>query len=127
MSKLLVFTPNLVDSVWETYKPLIQKALDRGSNYTIDDIYAGLKSGDMRLWAWDEDAALVTTVQNKDDKRWLLLLALGGKDMNVWKGFLPILENYARFNRCDELRIYGRIGWKKLGFDVEYTKLVRSL
>ena len=106
---------------------MIQKALDRGSNYTIEDIYKGLKSKDMQLWAWSDEAALITTIQNRDDERWCLLLALGGGNMHIWKMYLPWVEDWARKNGCEELRIYGRRGWASLGFDIVYTKLVRKL
>ena len=125
--KLRCYSHDQIDHVWHIYKPLIQKALDRGSNYTIDDIYKGLKSKNMQLWAWSDEAALVTTIQNRDDKRWCLLLALGGENMHVWKIYLPWVEDWAKKNGCEELRIYGRRGWKTLGFDEVYTKLVRKL
>jgi hypothetical protein len=116
-----------IDSAWAIAKPHIERALQRGSNYTIDDIYAGLKSTAMQLWMWGDEAALVTTIQNKDEQRWLLFLALGGENMTEWQQYLPIVEDWARENGCQEMRIYGRAGWKCLGFDIEYTKLVRKL
>lgn len=116
-----------IDSIWGVARPLIQKALDRGSNYTIDQIYRGLRSKEMQLWMWGDDAALVTTIQNRDNKRWCLFLALGGECMNEWQEYLPIVEDWARDKGCQEMRIYGRAGWKKLGFEIEYTKLVRAL
>ena len=116
-----------IDAYWGIAKPLIQKALDRGSNYTIDDIYAGLRSKAMQLWMWGDEAALVTTIQNKNEKRWCLFLALGGENMGAWQECLPIIEDWARSRGCTESRIYGRPGWKRLGFKIEYTKLVREL
>jgi len=116
-----------IDAYWGTASPLIRKALDRGSNYTIDQIYHGLRSQEMQLWMWGDGTALVTTIQNKDAKRWCLFLALGGENMNEWSKYLPIVEDWARGRGCTEMRIYGRSGWKKLGFDIEYTKLTRKL
>ena len=83
-SKLRCYPRNQVPIVWNTYRPLIQKALDRGSEYSIADIYDGLLSEEMQLWTWGDDAALVTTIQNKGDKRWCLLLAMGGSKMDEW-------------------------------------------
>ncbi len=126
-SNLRCYTSWQIDEVWCIYKPHIQRALDRGSNYTIDEVYEGLKKAEMQLWTYGQDAALVTTIQSRDDKTWCLLLALGGSKMDEWKGFLPHVDEWAKSKGCSELRIYGRIGWKRLGFDVEYTKLVRKL
>ena len=116
-----------IDAYWSIARPLIELALERGSNYTIGQIYRGLKSKEMQLWMWGDDAALVTTLQNRDNKRWCLFLALGGSNMDEWHEYLPLVEDWAREKGCQEMRIYGRPGWKKLGFDVEYTKLVRKL
>ena len=124
-----------IDEAWPVASGLIQKALDWNPayidgryNYTLDGIYQGLKSKEMQLWMWGDDAALVTAIQNDEEKRWCLLLALGGRDINAWVPCLPIVEGWAKENGCDEMRIYGRIGWARaLGYDVEYTKLVRGL
>ena len=127
--KFRLFAPRSdeIDLYWETAAPLIKKALDRGSNYTLEDIYEGLKASEMQLWMWGSEAALVTTIQNRDGLRWCLFLALGGEKLDEWAEYLPLVEEWARSNGCDEMRIYGRAGWKKLGFDVVYTKLVRKL
>ena len=125
--ELRCFNSRDVLSVWHIYEPLIQKALDRGSNYTIDEVLEGLCSSAMQLWTWGLDAAMVTTIQNDDKTRWCLLLALGGTNMQAWKGYLPIVDDWARSKGCGELRIYGRPGWARLGFDIDYAKLVRKL
>lgn len=118
-----------IDDIWDKARPLICLALDRGSNYTIDSIYDGLKSQQMQLWVWnDVDAALVTTIQNRGSKRWCLLLAMGGAKLNEWIELLPDLEDWARGCGCQEMRIYGRIGWAKhTGYEIEYTKMSKKL
>lgn len=125
--KLRCYPKNQVPIVWNTYRPLIQRALDRGSEYSIDEIYSGLLKEEMQLWTWGTDAALVTTIQNKGDKRWCLLLAMGGSKMDEWKPYLQVVEDWAFANGCQELQIYGRLGWKRLGFKLEYAKLVREI
>ena len=114
--------------VWPLYEPLIQKALDQGSNYTMEEIFAGLCSANMQLWVYGLDAAMVTAIQNDDKTRWCLLLALGGANMEAWKGYLPVVSDWARDKGCEELRIYGRPGWQRaLEFDLVYAKLVKKL
>lgn len=113
---------------WPTAKPMIQKALDRGSNFTIEDIEKGLHEGYMQLWMWADEAALVTTIQNRDDKTWCLLLAIGGESMDVWIKYLPLVEGWAKRNGCQEMRVYGRIGWAKvIGYDIEWTKMSKRI
>jgi len=117
-----------IPAIWSKAKPLIEKALDRGSNYSIDEIYMGLCREEMQLWMWDDDAALVTSIQNSKGKCFCLLLALGGALMDRWFQYLPIVEDWARDQGAEEMRVYGRHGWARLtGYDVEYTKLVRKL
>ena len=103
------YPSELVPSVWESVKPLIERALKRGSNYTIEQIHAGLLEKAMQLFVWESDkihAALVTTIQNRDEQRWCLLLAIGGEKM----------------------RVYGRPGWARVtGYNLEYCKLVKEL
>ena len=130
MSSLVCYTQDQIPYVWDEVQPLIKRALDRGSNYTLQDIRLGLCTSEMQLWTWrgeKVEAALVTAIQSKDDAKWCLLLALGGTNLHEWKEHLPIVEEWARSHDCDELRIYGRSGWKRLGFEIEYTKLVRKL
>jgi hypothetical protein len=81
----------------------------------------------MQLWTWGEEAAMVTTLQGDGKTRWCLLLALGGTNMDSWRGYLPVIDEWAKTKGCEEIRVYGRPGWKRLGFDIEYAKLVRKL
>ena len=126
--KLRCYVADEIPSIWVRAKPLIQKALDRGSNYTIDAIYEGLVSREMQLWMWGHDTALVTTIQVKSGTKYCLLLCLGGKDMSVWFQHLSIVEDWAREQGAEEVRIYGRIGWARLtGYDIDYCKMSKKL
>ena len=117
-----------IDEYWSIAAPLLQKALDRGSDYTLDDIYAGLKSTEMQLWMWSDEMALVTKLENKDERRWCLLLALGGDNMENWIYHLPLVEDWARDKGCDEMRIYGRAGWsRKIGYHIGWSMMSRKL
>lgn len=134
-SKLACYTKEQVPFVWDRVKDHIQRALDRGSNYTLEDIYDNLLFGDMQLWVWQSDdcraeiyAALVTTIQTRKNVTFCLFLALGGSKLDEWIEFLPIVERWAKENDCDEMRIYGRIGWARhIGYDIEYTKMTKRL
>ena len=80
----------------------------------------------MQLWSYGE-TALVTTIQTKGGKTFALLLLLAGR-MSSWTQYLPIVEDWARDQGAEEVRIYGRLGWKKLtGYAIDYVKLVKTL
>lgn len=129
-SNLVSYGADQINTVWWQVEPLIQRALDRGSIYTIDEIYDALRSREMQLWAWvDEDieACLVTAIQYTDTT-FCLLLALGGKSMDLWSRFLPLVEDWARDQGATEMRIYGRAGWAKVtGYNIDYTRLSKRL
>ena len=120
-----------VPYVWDRVKPFIQKALDRGSNYSADDILEGLCNQSMQLWTWQDPelkAVLVTTIQTRDDVQFCLFLVMGGEALEDWIGFLPNIENWARHKGCQEMRIYGRAGWaKRTGYEIKYTKMTKEL
>ncbi len=95
----------------------IQRALDRGSNYTIEDIVKGIESGAMHL-LHREDAAVVFAVQ-EDTTRFALILVFSCQDMSKWLHYMPDIHEWAREQGCEEMRIHGRKGWSKvLGYEI---------
>lgn len=124
-----------IEAIWEHAKTFVERALDRGSIYSLSEVLCGLIIGEMQLWTWadkkDETnikAAMVTAIQEKDGKRWCLLLTVGGGNMEEWLHHLPDLEGWARLNDCHEMQIYGRIGWSRVtGYTVDYTKMSKGL
>ena len=132
MSELVCYQSWEIPKVWDKVKDHIEKALKyRGSNYSLDDIYAGLRKSEMQLWASqgkDLEAALVTTIQVKDDMKFCLFLALGGTNLKKWDSWQSYIENWARKEGCEEMRIYGRIGWAKIvNYKIDYTKMSKKL
>jgi len=132
MSELVCYQSWEIPKVWDKVKDHIEKALKyRGSNYSLDDIYIGLNKSDMQLWTSqgdDLEAALVTTIQIKDGMKFCLFLALGGTNLKSWDSWQSYIENWARKEGCEEMRIYGRIGWAKIvNYKVEYTKMSKKL
>ena len=128
MSRLACFTYDQIRDVWPQVAGHIQRAIDRGSNYSLTDIYKGLRRKRMQLWvsqAETIEAALVTSIQDG----YCLLLCAGGSNVDEWAQWLPAIEEWARQCGVTEMRIYGRIGWlRKLnGFRAEYTKMVKEL
>jgi hypothetical protein len=134
-SRLRCYTKDQIPVIWDRVKPHIKKALDRGSNYSIEDVYDGLLFGEMVLWVWQADdckgeiyAALVTTIETRKNITYCLFLALGGSKLDEWIEFLPVVEEWAKDNGAEEMRIYGRIGWARhIGYDIQYTKMTKRL
>jgi hypothetical protein len=71
---------------------------------------------------------LITTIQIKNDVKFCLFLAIGGTKMDEWFKYINIVEEWAKSEGCEEMRIYGRPGWaKKTGYEIEYVKMVKRL
>jgi hypothetical protein len=74
-----------------------------------------LKSGDARLWiVWDGEkimSATTTEICGVPGESKILIITTHGGLTKTWDKFLPELEEFAKFNECSEVRIYGRQGW----------------
>ncbi len=130
MSSVVCYGSEDIPKIWNEVRKYIKRALDRGSNYTIDEIYEGLCTAKMQLWCWqgkEIHGALVTAIQTKDVK-FCLLLAVGGSKMSEWMPYFHLVETWAKSQGCEEMRIYGRPGWSKLlDYEIDYVKLVKRL
>lgn len=114
---ITTYQPEEIPLVWNEIEPLVEKGLARGSVFTKEDIYDGLRKCLLQLWAWEPreiEAILVTTIHEDA----CLLLLTAGKNMQDWKDHLPLIENWARSHHCKELLIQGRKGWSRLGFTI---------
>ena len=132
MSRLAAFQSHQIPYVWDKVKDHIQRGLDRGSEYTLDDIFVGLCNREFQLWISSGDgieAAMVTSIQtDRQGITFCLLLAVGGENMNEWKNFLPQVEQWAKDEGATEMRIFGRRGWARaLGYDIKYTAIGKTL
>lgn len=122
------YLPHEIGDVLPVAQPLIEKALNRGSEYTIEEVVGGLLAGEMQLWMWGEDAALVTTIQSDADEKVCLMLALGGTGMDTWADYLPVIEEFARHEGATSLRVYGRPGWaRRFGFKIDWARMSKCL
>ena len=115
--------------MWDQVSPLIQKALDEGSNYCLADIMEGLCNKSMQLWVYhDFKCAMVTAIKEQDGEKFCLFLTMGGDDMSGWLKYLPIIEEWAKIQGCSEMRIYGRHGWvRTTGYDFQYSKMTKRI
>ena len=95
----------------------IQKALDRGSHYTLEDVRQGVENGEMHILA-RKGAAIVLAIQ-EDSVRFCLILAFACADIRQWVYYIDGMYQWARDNGCVEMRIHGRKGWARmLNYDI---------
>ena len=126
---LVCYASDDIWRVWDDVFPFLQKGLDAGSDYVIDDILSGLECAEMQLWTAQDNgqikAAMVTTLQDEH----CLLLVAGGSEVQSWMQWLPVVEQWAKGCGVKEMRIYGRRGWLKVlpGFRERTTEMVKPL
>jgi len=133
MSELVCYPAEDIPTVWGLVSGHVQKALDRGSDYTAQQIYEGLCDRQMVLWTSQKDgyieAALVTAIYEENGVKSCSLIAAGGENLDSWVDWLGHVEQYAREHGAEELRIYGRYAWlrKLKGFHFVMARKVLCL
>ncbi len=127
--------------VWdEAREHLVRfEKMSRGS-YTVDDIAKMVSEDKQQLWLIvNEDnkiiGAIVTQVSELPQKKVMEIVACAGDTDNRLDEFLyegmEQLEEFARINYCDVMRVEGRKGWvralKPYGFKQEAVVLERQI
>ncbi len=127
--KAICVAPDYVDQIWPHVAGFINQALARGNaEQPIEYTYLQLKRQAALLWVvWDGKtilAAAVTEIVNPvgTDKRHCMITACGGQSLKLWLKFLDRIEQYARDENCEKLRIYGRPGWLRILHDRGYEQ-----
>lgn len=126
-SRLVCYSSDQVPFIWDRVEWHIKRGLDVTGDFTLDEVLEGLCKRSMQLWVWqgaEIHAALVTMIADGA----CTLLAVGGSRMHEWIHELPVVEQWAKENGCNQMKIYGRIGWAKaLGFTVDYAVMSRAI
>lgn len=112
---------------WRWARPHIVKALVDG-DMTVKEIRGEVYSGGMQLWLIDygQLGAVVTQRVTGERGEVCLIVACGGKKMEAWLHLIEEIEDWARQSGCIEMRLIGRLGWKRTlaGRDYHQTGVV---
>ncbi len=121
---------------WETFRPLVQKALDRSQGeYASDDIRDAVNQGKMQLWILDEGdsvpALAVTQILTYPQKRYCeIVLAATSRRMGVrfWRGAIRLVGAFSKHHGCDKFRVFGRKGWgRAMGWKEIYAVFEKQI
>lgn len=115
----MTYQPEHIDRVWGEIRPFIERGLERGSTWNIDEIYEGLKSSDLQCWTAQNGAleAVLITALIKGD--FCVLLVLSGQNMGKWLHCIESVEAWAKTHQCQRMLIHGRKGWSRmLGYEI---------
>ena len=113
MTQAICVDPQMVGRVWFRVRGMIAAALTRGnSDVKIEQVENDLASGLMLLWLGVDGKNIISAgiTQLTTDKV-CTLVAYGGRREDH---LLETIEQYARDEGCNKLRIYGRKGWSRV-------------
>ena len=99
---------------WDRCAPWLIPALEHGGNtHGIDDVKAMVERREARFWVGRECAA-VTEVYEYPRAKVFHIWLCGGDLKELTTELLPIVENWAIEQGCQQGSIIGRNGWRKI-------------
>jgi hypothetical protein len=119
---------------WDMVRPCLEKLKTMGEVWwTPDDIHASCLCGISRLYIAEEDPDAFVIARIDENKRTLerslfIWIAWGGKNHGTMDKYLPFIEELARVNNCEVMKMqsprrgFERTGWKPVMID--YTREV---
>lgn len=117
MSHLICVDPDSLDRLWPMVASLIDRAYEATDALMPVDLLLKLRRGDQLLWIATTDdevlAALTTELIWRRSGLVLLLKAVGGSEIELWKDHLPAIEDYAWSKGCVKVCGEGRGGWAR--------------
>jgi hypothetical protein len=149
--------PEKLDHIWPHVKLFLQAAYIRGSgDDDLESLKRDLDDKKALLWVGSGDDNLESLKRDLDEKKALLwvvwdgsaiiagvvtkliqtptkficvVAACGDKEMNRWVGCIADLEDYAKTENCDEMRVMGREGWARMlpEYHVPWVTLAKRL
>ena len=116
--RLVCIDPAVVRLFWPHAHDLIARAIMRGGISRFADVERDVLSGAALLWlAWDGQAiaaAAVTQLAATDLGKVCIIVACAGQQMRRWLPLIATVEDYARAEGCELVRIFGRKGWVRV-------------
>lgn len=110
--------PEMVPQIWPHVWERLQKVYQRTDLGRFKKCEEDVFTGRALLWlAWRQPevlASVVTQIWETERSTVCLILACGGEKAREWLPLMASIEQYARAEGCNKIRIYGRKGWLRL-------------
>jgi hypothetical protein len=117
---------HMTDKVWGDVSPLLDMALDRGGEDTLESTKADIEAGRGLLIVAMESSNIIAAglleLIKYPLKTIVMFKLCGGRDMSKWlpQG-LAVIKSLAKEQGAEEIQIIGRKGWSKLpGFTEKF-------
>jgi hypothetical protein len=136
-AELICVDPKRVHEIWPLTEPLLRRAIARTGLSAFRDIEREILCGSALLWLAVETegskiailAAASTRLQQSDAGKVCVITACGGKEMPRWLGLIGGIEQFAKDEGCQYVRIFGRKGWLRAldGYEQRHVILDKEL
>lgn len=121
----LLNADELNPSGWSAFAKLIEPVMRHTADYTVENVVANVKAGDMQGWAivdMEAEACIgaiatrLSTFESGLEACTIVAAATVSTKLKYtdWRNVIAQIEDFARFNDCDIVRIAGRAGWSKV-------------
>lgn len=129
-------TPDLVDDAWPSVKGLIASAVERGGDYTAEDIRKGCLENRYQIWlvAGPSDviaAVVVTAILEMPLRKVCQIKIATGLEREEWQSMIVEIERWAKDNGCSAMKPIARKGWQRvlepMGYRMTHVVLEKDL
>ena len=132
LAEIVCINPEHVKLVWPAASHFIKRVYERGvADDDFEDIEAKLFDGSSLLWLYLDTvvkAACVTELVFSGRKKLCIVLAAGADECD-WNAAIKPIEEYAKEEGCEAVRMYGRKGWRRIfkDYDEAWVALEKRL
>ena len=102
--------------------------MERGDLGLFSDVENDVLNGRSLLWlAWEHPnivGCAITQIGFTQNSKACVVIACGGEHIKTWIDGLDRIEDYARTEQCDVVRILGRKGWQRILKNYSAPKVV---
>lgn len=138
MSHVVGVQPEVIDSLWPTVEPLVQRCFDKVGEYRWEpaDVLELLRQAKLQLWLCvgdtEDDARfyniIVTSIEVYPRAKECVVWLLSGKLPKDWRGCFEEIKTWAKFMGCSHVSAYTRPGLVKLtGMEKGLSRCYRRL
>jgi hypothetical protein len=121
---LLQIPQGLVLESWPLVSGHIGRAAQLGE-YSEELLCGWCADGEAQLWlAWSDHCEAAAITRPIENGKVCLIAACGGNDVARWVNLLSGIEQWARENGCETMRLYGRPGWVRKLRDYKMTRII---
>jgi hypothetical protein len=101
-----------------------------GGEQTLDDVRAGLASGEFQLWP-GRDSVIITELTETPRLK-ILNFFIGGGNLDELRQMVLPIEDWAKSQGISRVVVYGRRGWARtflngMGYDPRWVVMVKEL